>query len=313
MPNKKLDELDNKLLLELQRDPRKSNARLAKSLGIAEPTVSRRIEHLVSSGGIIFTALPDMKWFGFQTSAYIGLKINEPAKIPQITEQLCQSPDLRAVSSCEGYADLFVAGDFKSDEALADFITEYLGKIDGISHIDAMVELKHVKQRTFGRIDSRDMKRNITRREDVVVDDIDRRLILELQKDCRAPLKKLARAVDMSEPTVHRRIKHLIASGVIELTATAYSKSTNSIRGFLAIEADMSKLLRVAKSIGRYPEVEFVGIFSGPSQILVGIRASSREQLSDFTTQVLAKTRGVVRISWMIYMKLLKQNFSWLQ
>jgi Lrp/AsnC family transcriptional regulator for asnA, asnC and gidA len=310
-----MDELDRRLLIELQKDPRISNARLAKMLGITEPTVSRRIERLVSDTDLVFTALPDMRLFGFNTSAYVALKVKQPSKIAEIATLLSESPQLRAVSTCEGFADIFAGGDFKSTDEFTEFITDYLGKINGISQLDTMVELKRIKQRSCGRIGIRGSGRLTTLEKGAVtIDDVDRDLIFALQKDCRAPLKKLASEVNISEPTVYRRIQNLISSGAIELTTvTNMRKIGYTANGVIGIRADLSKILNVAKAVSQHTQVEYVGIFSGPIQILAGYYAQSCEELAAFATQTLAQTKGVIRIDWLIHSKIFKRNLSWLR
>jgi DNA-binding Lrp family transcriptional regulator len=310
-----MDDLDRRLLIELQKDPRISNTRLAKVLGITEPTVSRRVEHLVSDTDLVFTALPDMRLFGFKTSAYFALKIKQPSKIPVIAAQLSASPQLRAVNTCEGFADIFAGGDFTSTDTLTEFITDYFGKIDGISQLDTMVELKRIKQRSCGRIGIRGSGRLTTLEKGAVtIDHVDRDLILALQKDCRASLKKLANEVNISEPTVYRRIKNLVSSGAIELTTvTNMGKIGYPANGVIGIQVELSKLLNVAKAVSQHTQVEYVGIFSGPIQILAGFYAQSCEDLATFATQTLAQTKGVTRIDWLIHTKVSKRSLSWLR
>jgi DNA-binding Lrp family transcriptional regulator len=308
---KNLDDLDQKLIAELQNDPRKSNARLACVLGIAEPTVARRIERLVADDELVFTALPDRKKFGYNISAYLGLRTRQPSMSSIIAEQLCHSPYLRFVSSCEGFADFFVGGDFTSTEDLADFITGFVGKIDGISHIDTMVELKQVKKRTFGL--GNDILDSLSSNNaDITIDSSDRLLILELQKDCRSSLKKLSHTVNMSEPTVHRHIKKLVASGAIKLTALA-TKNLYKAQDIVGVEAEPAQLNMAATAIVRYPKVQFVGIYSGPVQILVGIYGSSPEEVSHFATQELVKTEGITRVAFLSQLKVLKRGLPWIR
>jgi Lrp/AsnC family transcriptional regulator for asnA, asnC and gidA len=306
-----MDELDRRIVAELQSDSRKSNARLAKSLGISEPTVSRRIERLVSSNDLVFSALPDMKLFGYTTSAYIGLRIRQSAR-SLIAEQLCLSPCLRFVSACEGFADFFVGGDFTSTEKLADFITGYLGKIDGVIHIDTMVELKQLKKRSYGLQFREVSASEIRKAGNIACDEANHRLIIELQKDCRTPLKKLACELHMSEPTVYRHIKNLVVSGAIQLTVIA-TQDLYRVQDIIGIEADPLDLERVASSISHFPQVQHVGIYSGPIQILAGIYSSSYEDLSHFTTHELVKTEGITRVALIGQLKVLKRGLPWIR
>jgi DNA-binding Lrp family transcriptional regulator len=309
-----MDELDRNLLVELQTDPRKSNSRLAKSLGITEPTVRRRIEHLVSSAELVFTALPDLKWFGYQTSAYLGIKVKEPSIIPVVAEQLCRFEHIRAVTICEGSIDILVGGDFRSNEELSNFITDQLMHINGIVQVDTMVELRSIKRRAFGRIDNRYMtqtKTNQTGR--FTVDDIDRRLVLELQKNSRAPLKKIARTLGISNPTVHRHIKALVESGAVELTAiTNIAKIQYPVNGFIGIEVENIKLDTVIEVISQHTQVQYAGIFSGPVQLLAAVYAPTPDDLSYLVYHVIAQTKGVRRIAWLIRVHTVKRNFSWI-
>ncbi|MFC1917225.1 Lrp/AsnC family transcriptional regulator [Chloroflexota bacterium] len=307
-----MDELYLRLIAELQIDPRKSNTWLAKSLGIAEATVRRRIEHLVSSGTLILTALPDLKKVGYPTHVLIGLQV-EHSRLNEIAEQLCYLPSLRLVSTCTGFTDIFLRGDFTSTEALADFITGYLGNIPGVRHIDTMLEYKEIK-RTHGRIENSQIARmTASQTGDITISETDRRLINQLQKNARAPFKELAYYVGLSESTIYRRIKELVGSGAIELTAIPNgAKIGYPVRGHVEIEAEPPEISHVAEFIAQYPQVSYVGLFSGPVPILIGTHSSSPEELDDFTRYELKKIEGITRVTTLITLKVLKHAFTWL-
>jgi Lrp/AsnC family transcriptional regulator, regulator for asnA, asnC and gidA len=145
-----MSDLDHRIIIELQDDPRQSNKRLAMTLGIAEATVRRRIENMISSGNLMLTALPNLKMFGFPTHVYIVLR-SERSKFNDVGEQICQIPNLRFVSHCIGGADFFIRGDFPSVDALSDFVVNDLGMIKGILKIETMLEYKQFK-RTHDRL-----------------------------------------------------------------------------------------------------------------------------------------------------------------
>jgi DNA-binding Lrp family transcriptional regulator len=309
----KMDELDKRLISQIQSDPRRSSARLAEDLGLTEYSIRKRINHLVSAGELIFTALPDLKRFGYTTSCYFGIKVNKPSKFQTIGEQLCSSPYLHFVAHCEGFTDFFVRGNFNSTDALANFVTKHLSNIDGISHVDIMVELKLIK-RNFRILCQDANKTETSTKVDIVIDNTDRQLILELQKDCRAPLKKLAGIFNMGKTTVHRRIKHLVASKAIELTAIPDKVSLGYTEEcFMGIDTELMELDNVASVIARYPQVGTVGIYSGPTQLIVAVFAASSDDLSNFVNQEISLIPGIRRVDWLIHMNILKRTFSWLQ
>jgi DNA-binding Lrp family transcriptional regulator len=305
-----MDELDRRLLVELQDEPRKSNASLAKILGISERSVSKKIEHLLSSGEIIFSALPDMETFGYFTSAYIAIKTNHQSDATKIARQLCECPQLRLVSICAGFADIFVGGNFESNKGLALFITDYLAKIEGISRIDTMVELQTLKKKLFGRLEN-DKKSTLmsSPKPNVSIDKIDYNLVLELQKDSRAPLKKLANELNLSAPTIKRRIRKLVASGALELTAIPKAAAIGfPIDGIIGVEAELPDLVRIAMSIGQYTtQVGMVGIYSGPIPLFVYLSAPDSESLTQFASKTLTGIEGVRRIDFLIILENLKR------
>ena len=310
-----MDKLDRRIIAELQFDPRQNNAKLAASLGITQHTVGKRIERLVSSGEIIFTALPYMPLFGFYISAYIGLRLRQKSMLPLIAAQLCKSPQIRYVSSCEGFADIFIGGDFRNNEDLANFIAEHVAKIEGISQINTLVEIKRIKEPSFGRFGIRNLRRNITpKREGIVNDEIDHLIILELQKDARKPLKNLASLMKMSEQTISLRIKKLIASGAIELATLVSDKVImDSQNVFVAIKIDLPKVVEVGTYLATFPVVANAGIYSGDFQILAYLNADSPEDINNFTNKELLKIDGVNRIDWLINLNVLKRGFSWIR
>ena len=308
-----MDNLERQLILELQAGPRKSSARLAKDLGVTEYSIRKKINHLASSGRLIFTALPDLKRFGYTTGSFFGIKVNKPSSLNTIAEQLCLSPQLHFVARCEGFTDFFVRGNFKSNDDLANFISGFLGNLEGISHVDTMVELKLIK-RNFKVLDTCTSNVAASPDTDIAIDNVDRELILELQKDCRVSLKELAQIFNMGKTTMHRRIKNLISSRIIELTAIPNMVSLGYVEEFfMGIDTELNGLERVAAAIAKYPQVGTVGIYSGQTQLVVSVLAASSNDLITLVNEEISQIPGIKRVDWLISVNVLKRAFSWLQ
>jgi len=307
-----MDELDRKLIIELQNNPRQTNKYLATILNTNEVTISRRIEQLVASDTIRLTALPNLTMFGYHLRLFITLRTVNRA-MEKIGEQLCKIDCVRFVSSCVGFADFYITADLESLDFLNIFITKHLGSIEGVNKIQTIIPYKDIK-RTHSRLDSSGFINNVIgRNKKVSADEVDIHLILLLQKNARAPLKELASEIGVSEVTVHRRIIELVNSGFIVLTAIPNNaKIGYPARCFVFIETQLSKLNYVADFISQFPQVHYVGLISGQTQIMAGIRASSDEALSDFVTRVAGKIEGVLSIETLTFLKVLKNNYTWL-
>ena len=73
---KELKPLDYQLLFELMKDSHRSDRQLAKSLGISQPTVTRRramLEDNIIEG---YTVIPKFGQIGFELAAFTFLKTN---------------------------------------------------------------------------------------------------------------------------------------------------------------------------------------------------------------------------------------------
>ena len=147
---KTMDEIDYKLVFELQKEPRKQNTELAQLLGVSEATVRRHIRDLVESGTLKLTALPNLTKVGYRTRAFIGLQV-EVSKVEAVAERIAQYPEVHFLIFCAGNVDIFIWALFSSTEHLSRFITTELGQIPGIMRMETMVQLRAVKS-TLGRL-----------------------------------------------------------------------------------------------------------------------------------------------------------------
>ena len=71
----KIDELDKKLILELQRNGRCTYMDLAKMLSVAEGTVRNRLKKLINDDIVKITAIPDLDKFGYDFMGIVGLQV----------------------------------------------------------------------------------------------------------------------------------------------------------------------------------------------------------------------------------------------
>jgi len=132
------------------------------------------------------------------------------------------------------------------------------------------------------------------------LDDLDRRVIVELQKDCRAPLVNLARKLGTSKSTVHYRISRLEKEGVI----TGYYAHISPLRlrkEYAAIVLTQARVgiglrgrLRIGRQIAAVPGVWSVYAVFGEYDFIFLVRADSRQDLAEKVNAVTAM-RGVER------------------
>jgi Lrp/AsnC family transcriptional regulator for asnA, asnC and gidA len=152
-----LDEVDRKIIIELQQDGRKSYASVAKELNLSLSTVSRRAERLLKDGIIRIMAVPNPTKVGNLAYAHIALDV-EMSKLDNICKVLVDNPAVYFVGMAFGRFDVMAAVAFPSSEALADYIKNELAAVDGVRQIETFY-IAELKKRTFGwLIDDRKAK-----------------------------------------------------------------------------------------------------------------------------------------------------------
>ena len=135
-----MDEMDNRLILELGKDARQSSAELSAKLGVSETTVRRRIRHLEGLGIITFAVVPDPAKLGYNIIALIALEV-DLNRLDAVSESLAQCPNVRHVALCTGNHDIFIGAWFHTSAELTQFVKDYLARIPGIRKSETYVVL----------------------------------------------------------------------------------------------------------------------------------------------------------------------------
>jgi len=309
-----INEIDRKIIRELQWDPRKQNTALAKICGVSEATVRRHINNLVSSDTLLLTVIPNAARLGYPNTVFIGFRI-QLSKVGSVAERLCEFPELHYVCICAGRIDVLAVGNYASSEHLSDFMKNRLGTIQGIIRTETWWVLREIKS-TKMRLDMDGSVRSKTSAglPVYVMDRVDYHLIIELQKDSRRSNRELAQILNIGEATVRRRIQNLVTSGIIELAAVPYPhKIGYPTVAHVAMQVDLSRIDAIAERLVRYPELTYVGICSGANQILMTVLATSPGHLSEFITDRLGGISGVITTETIFHLRFLKRTLGWLR
>jgi len=141
---KDLDELDRKIIDQLQEDGRRSNVAMARALGVTETTIRHRIDRLISNGFIRIVAVIDPRKTPYLTDAMIWVRL-ERGKAREAGEELAGLPNVVYVAYTAGRYDMLIEALFESDEQLFEFLTATLSKIPGVLQSETYHVLQTVK------------------------------------------------------------------------------------------------------------------------------------------------------------------------
>ena len=122
------------------------------------------------------------------------------------------------------------------------------------------------------------------------IDDVDRRILSELLRDCRRSYRSLARRAGISVGTVLSRIRRLEKAGVIKGYSALldHEKLGYQLTVLAEITVLKGKLLEMEEAIGKLPNTCAVYDVTGLTDALVIAKFHSREELSKFTKSLLS-------------------------
>jgi DNA-binding Lrp family transcriptional regulator len=312
-----MHEIDQQLIVELQKDPRKQAKVLARQFGLSETTISRRINRLVSSGMIKLTAIINPLTFGYKVMALLLLQV-KLSKFKAISDRIMLHDEIKYMALCTGSADIFLRTHFFSGEHLISYINSKLEAIPGILSIDILIELKQIKF-TYGRLwysgptNPWSKSQNVTFNV-MTIDETDRRIINALQKNSRQSNRQLADKLRIDESTVRRRIKFLIETDRVQLTAIPDPHRLGYVHhSVVGVMTEVGKTEEVAKQLASYPEVHHVGLCSGRYPLVIWILAKSNEHFSIFLKEKIGKIPGIIRTESTIHLEYIKRTLGWIQ
>ena len=145
----------------------------------------------------------------------------------------------------------------------------------------------------------------------VVIDDVDKAIIEQLQQDGRLPYTKLAAAVGLSEAAVRQRVQRLVESGVVQIVAVTDPLTLGFRREAmigLKVEGD---LRGVADLIAAIPEVSYVVVVSGSFDLLMEVVCEDDDHLLTLLNDKVRSIPGVRSTETFTYLRLYKQTYAW--
>jgi len=139
-----IDELDRRLIQELQKNGRQGYVNLAKMLGVAEGTVRKRVKNLRSRNIVKIAAMPNPRALGYNFLSFMGLQVRM-AELTKVAEELVQRPNVCYLAFVTGKYDLMAIIITQSPEELPRFLLEEISSLPGILRTETFINLDVLK------------------------------------------------------------------------------------------------------------------------------------------------------------------------
>ena len=144
------------------------------------------------------------------------------------------------------------------------------------------------------------------------VDELDRSIIRILQRNGRTSNTEVARALDVTETTVRKRIARLIEEDLVNVGAIPTPAAVGmTMSAILGISVQLPHLHDVADRMVAYPEVRYVGMSTGRYDVIVEAFFHDQEHLLEFVSKHLGGLPGVTGVETSLILKVAKFSYEW--
>ena len=144
----------------------------------------------------------------------------------------------------------------------------------------------------------------------IVLDDLSKRIIEQLQQDGRRSYAAIGKAVGLSEAAVRQRVQRLIDVGAMQIVAVTDPMTLGFPRQTMVGIRCGGDLERVAAHLASMTEIDYVVITAGSFDLLIEVVCENDDQL----LEILGRVRSIPSVTMtetFVYLKLCKQTYSW--
>jgi Lrp/AsnC family transcriptional regulator for asnA, asnC and gidA len=144
----------------------------------------------------------------------------------------------------------------------------------------------------------------------LVLDDVSKQIVEQLQQDGRRSYAAIGKAVGLSEAAVRQRVQRLIESGAMQIVAVTDPMTLGFRRQTMIGVRCGGDLERVADDLAGMDEIDYVVITAGSFDLLIEVVCEDDDQL----LEILSRVRSIPSVTTtetFVYLKLRKQTYSW--
>ena len=144
----------------------------------------------------------------------------------------------------------------------------------------------------------------------IVLDDVSKQIIEQLQQDGRRSYAAIGKAVGLSEAAVRQRVQRLVDAGVMQVVAVTDPLMLGFRRQTMIGVRCVGDIERVADLLAAMTEIDYVVITAGSFDLLVEVVCEDDDQLLEIISRVRT-IPCVTSTETFVYLKLRKQTYSW--
>jgi DNA-binding Lrp family transcriptional regulator len=300
-----LSALDRRIFQELQQDGRIPFVALAQKLGVSEAHVRRRVDRLTRADVFSITAVADPKALGIDCMAWLGVNAKE-AHAGAVAEALVDIDEIDYVVQTSGAFNVMAEAACRSSSDLYRLIRR-LRALPGVRRTETFIYLNLLRQQFQWSLEG---AREGVRGDDVLLDDLDRELIAELQRDGRASFRAIGQRVGVSERLVSSRVARLIDERLLQVIAVG-----NPLRlGFGAMAwlgvrvREGAGVEETAAALAEVAAIDYVVLPAGRYDLMAELVCRTQRELLLTLERGVGEVPGIADVESFLYLRLLYRS-----
>jgi len=144
------DEIDHLILQTLQNDGRKSFSDLAKEMGMAVSTISKRYMNLVDCGILSIIGRVEPERIGLNAYAAINVQVDTLANVERVAQELMALPEVSFLALRTGDFQLEINVMCRDNSHLMEILRNNMDKINHVRKYEINMYLKVYKWGRMG-------------------------------------------------------------------------------------------------------------------------------------------------------------------
>jgi Lrp/AsnC family transcriptional regulator for asnA, asnC and gidA len=329
-----LDSLDLKILEEIRSNGRLPASHFARELGISETYACKRLQRLLDRKITRITAFANPLALGYRVVALTGIQVS-PAKLRSVSDRLRAIPNVKLVTIAAGWQDIIIWSMFANASNLSTFLARELGSIPGIQSAETMMVIEwrvclspphsdNWRILSFSDAlsshlepwrDRQEPKAPLAQQRDedsgLSIDQLDLRILGEIEKDGRQPVSHLAKKLGISWANASARLQRLLDKQITRVVAFASPLHLGyRTFGMIGIKVSPGDIDTVMDQVQTLPNVWSVVRVTGRYDVIVETMFPGPIGLSDFLAEELGPIAGIQSMETMVALDYRKMSFG---
>ncbi len=144
-----------------------------------------------------------------------------------------------------------------------------------------------------------------------LLDDVNKAIVEQLQKDGRRTYGSIAAAVGLSEAAVRQRVQKMRDAGIMQIVAVTDPLQVGfRCQAMVGIRADGDSRM-VAERLAAVDDIDYVVMCTGSFDILVELVCEDEDTILELLNGVIRQIPGVRDTETFMYLRLTKQTYTW--